>query len=317
MPTVTDARDIHRSDDTTSTAAEASTATTREAGAGKPDAGQPDAGQPGAGEHSPAGGRGQRPGDLGLALALADAADAITATRFHAVDLVVETKPDLTPVSDADRAVERELRRLLAEQRPGEAILGEEFGERGGVGSRRWVLDPIDGTKNFVRGVPVWATLLALMDGPEVTLSVVSAPALGRRWWAVRGGGAWVTEFGGEPRKLGVSAVSELADASISYAGLDCWAERGRLDHLVDLLRTCWRTRSYGDFWAHMMVAEGAVDICVEPEVSLWDLAAPALIVTEAGGRFTDLAGRPTPAGGSAVSTNGRLHAAVLNRLAS
>ena len=288
MPGVTDAHDIHGSDRPAPTAD----------GGWRPTGGTPPQ------------------DDLGLARALADAADAVTVARYQAADLVVETKPDLTPVSDADRAVERELRRLLAERRPGEAILGEEYGERAGTGSRRWILDPIDGTKNYVRGVPIWATLLALMDGPDVIVGVVSAPALGRRWWAARGAGAWMTEFGGPPRRLGVSGVAELADASVSYAGLDAWAERGRLDQLIGLLRTCWRTRSYGDFWAYMMVAEGAVDIVVEPEVSLWDLAAPALIVTEAGGRFTDLAGRPGPAGGSAVSTNGPLHATVLARLA-
>jgi histidinol-phosphatase len=250
--------------------------------------------------------------DLALALRLADAADAITMARFLAVDLVVETKPDLTPVTDADRAVERELRRSLAERRPGDAVLGEEFGEAASGGSRRWVLDPVDGTKNFVRGVPVWATLLALMDGPEVYVGVVSAPALGRRWWACRGRGAWTRALGGEPRRLRVSAVSDLADASVSSSGLGGWLDQGRLDQFLALAGRVWRTRGYGDFWSHTLVAEGAVDIAAEPEVSLWDLAAVAVLVEEAGGRFTDLAGRPGPDGGSAVATNGLLHDAVL-----
>ncbi len=253
--------------------------------------------------------------DLTLALRLADAADAVTMARFQATDLVVETKPDLTPVSDADRAVEHELRRVLADRRPDDAVLGEEFGEAAGGGSRRWVVDPVDGTKNFVRGVPVWATLLALMDGVEVYLGVVSAPALGRRWWACRGRGAWTRVFGGEPRRLRVSSVSDLANASVSYAGLGGWAEQGRLDGLLALARLVWRTRAYGDFWSHVLVAEGAVDAAFEPEVSLWDLAALSVLVEEAGGRFTDLAGRRGPAGGSALASNGRLHDAVLRHL--
>jgi histidinol-phosphatase len=257
--------------------------------------------------------------DLGLALELADAADAITMARFLASDLAVETKPDLTPVSDADRAVEHEVQRLLARQRPADTMLGEEFGEAGGNaaggGSRRWVVDPVDGTKNFVRGVPVWATLVALMDGAEVYVGVVSAPALGRRWWASRGLGAWTRAFGGEPRRLRVSSVSDLGDASLSYSGLGGWAEHGRLDGLLELGRLVWRTRAYGDFWSHVLVAEGAVDAAVEPEVSLWDLAALSVLVEEAGGRFTDLAGRRGPAGGSALASNGPLHDAVLRHV--
>jgi histidinol-phosphatase len=254
-------------------------------------------------------------GDLALALHLADAADTLTMARFQADDLVVATKPDLTPVTDADEAVERELRRLLDRRRPGEAVLGEEFGEVAGSGSRRWVLDPVDGTKNFVRGVPVWATLVALMDGTEVYLGVVSAPALGRRWWACRGRGAWARVFGGEPHRLRVSAVSDLADASVSYSGLGGWFGRDGLDGLLELGRLVWRTRAYGDFLSHVLVAEGGVDVAVEPEVSLWDLAAVSVLVEEAGGRFTDLAGWPGPAGGSAIASNGLLHDAVLRQL--
>ncbi|MHB1571908.1 MAG: inositol monophosphatase family protein [Solirubrobacteraceae bacterium] len=252
--------------------------------------------------------------DLELALELADAADLITRARFRAHDLVVETKPDLTPVSEADKAVEHALRELLAERRPGDAVFGEEYGGGGVKGSgRRWIVDPIDGTKSYVRGVPAWATLLALEDAGQVTVAVVSAPALGRRWWAARGAGAYALDsLTDAPHRLRVSAVGELADAQLCYGGLEEWRLTGRLDALVDLSARCWRSRGYGDFWSYMLVAEGAVEIGCDPTVSLWDLAAPMLIVQEAGGRFTDLSGVATPSGGSAVATNGRLHDAVL-----
>jgi histidinol-phosphatase len=251
--------------------------------------------------------------DLTLALAIADAADAISTSRFLAGDLVVSTKPDLTPVSDADRTVEELVRRLLADRRPGDAVLGEELGAAGQA-RRRWVVDPIDATKNFVRGVPIWATLLALMDGEEVYVGVVSAPALGRRWWASRGQGAWMRALGDEPRRLRVSEVSALDDASVSYSDLSGWSG-GRRDGVLALAERVWRSRAYGDFYSYMLVAEGAVDAAFEPEVSLWDLAALAVVVEEAGGRFTDLAGRRGPAGGSALASNGRLHEAVLGYL--
>jgi histidinol-phosphatase len=253
--------------------------------------------------------------DLSLALALADSADAVSLPRFGALDLKVETKPDHTPVSDADEATERAIRALLERRRPHDAIVGEEFGESG-AGPRRWVLDPIDGTKNYVRGVPVWATLIALMEGDEVYVGVVSAPALGRRWWASRGQGAWLSALGGEPRHLHVSGVATLADASIAYPSLHGWdAAPGGRDGLLTLDRLVWRTRGYGDFWQHAMVAEGAVDAAAEPDASLWDLAALAVLVEEAGGRFTDLHGRRGPAGGSALSSNGALHDTVLATL--
>jgi histidinol-phosphatase len=251
---------------------------------------------------------------LQLARQLADDADAITTQRFGAADLVVEAKPDLTPVSDADRAVEQAIRDRLAVERPGDAISGEEFGTAGS-GSRRWVIDPIDGTKNFVRGVPVWATLIALLDGDEPVLGVVSAPALGRRWWAARGTGAYGTFAGGTPRRLAVSRVASLADASLSYASLGGWAERGRREALVALTDRVWRTRAYGDFWSYMLVAEGAVDLAAEPELSLWDMAALAPIVTEAGGRFTGLDGVPGVHQGDAAASNGLLHEQFLAAL--
>lgn len=249
--------------------------------------------------------------DLRLAHVLADAADAITSRRFRALDLRVETKPDLTPVSDADRAVEEQIRGTLKRARPRDAVLGEEYG-RSGYGARCWVIDPIDATKNFVRGVPVWATLIALMEHDTVVVGLVSAPALNRRWWAARGGGAWTGRSLSQATRLQVSAVSEMSDASLSFSSLGGWEQRGRLDGLIDLSRSVWRTRAYGDFWSHMMVAEGSVDISTEPEVSLWDLAALQVIVEEAGGTFTDLSGAPGPDGGSVVCTNGMLHPEVL-----
>ncbi len=254
--------------------------------------------------------------DLRLGLRMADAADAITLARFGAADLVVEAKPDLTPVSDADRAVEEAVRAMLSRERPGDAVSGEEFGSAG-AGSRRWVVDPIDGTKNFVRGVPVWASLIALIDGDEAVVGVVSAPALGRRWWAARGQGAWTTVGPvaggtGGPRRLAVSRVSTLADASLSYASLAGWSHLGRRDRFLALMDAVWRTRAYGDFWSYMLVAEGAVDLAAEPELSLWDMAALAPIVTEAGGRFTGLNGVDGVREGNAAASNGLLHEALL-----
>ncbi len=245
--------------------------------------------------------------DLALALSLADAADAISVARFGAGDLHVESKPDLTPVSDADRAVEESLRARLATARPSDAISGEEFGSAGS-GSRRWVLDPIDGTKNFVRGVPVWATLIALLDDDSARVGVVSAPALGRRWWAAEGGGAWVSALGDEPRRLRVSRVGSLADASLSYSSLGGWRSRGLREQFIALIGNVWRSRAYGDFWSYMLVAEGAVDLAAEPTLSMWDMAALAPIVVEAGGRFTALNGDDWLQEGDAAASNGLLH---------
>jgi histidinol-phosphatase len=253
--------------------------------------------------------------DLRLAHVLADAADSLTMSRFKARDLVVETKPDLTPVSDADKRVEEAIRATLSRARPRDAVHGEELPDTG-HGPRRWVLDPIDGTKNFVRGVPVWATLIALLDGDVPVVGLVSAPALHRRWWAAAGTGAWTGRRLENATRCTVSKVGTLADASLSYSSLSGWEERGRLDAFLDLTRTVWRTRAFGDFWSYMMVAEGAVDVACEPEVSLWDLAALDVIVREAGGMFTDLDGTPGPAGGSAVASNGPLHPDVLTALA-
>ena len=253
--------------------------------------------------------------ELALALELAVAADEITTRRFRAVDLAVRSKPDLTPVSDADTAVESMLRERLATVRPQDAVVGEEYGVSGEA-ARRWIVDPIDGTKNFVRGAPVWATLLALEVDGEIVLGVASAPALGRRWWAARGSGAWTAHDGGTPRRLAVSQVASLEDAFLCYSSLTGWEQRGGRQQLLDLTDRVWRTRAFGDFWSHLLVAEGAVDIACEPEVSLWDLAALQPIVEEAGGRFTDLSGVDGADGGSVVCTNGRLHDDVLAALA-
>lgn len=253
--------------------------------------------------------------DLALALELADAADAITTDRYEATDLSVDTKPDLTPVSEADLEVEKTLRAKLSEVRPADALLGEELGGDVEFSGRQWVIDPIDGTKNYVRGVPVWATLISLLDDGKPVVGVISAPALGRRWWASAGRGAWRTVAGGSPRRIEVSSVAQLEDASISISSLTGWRDRGLRDKLIELTDAAWRLRGYGDFFSYCLVAEGAVDVAVEPEVSLWDLAALSVLVTEAGGRFTSLAGDDGPHGGDAVATNGALHDEVLGRL--
>lgn len=256
--------------------------------------------------------------DLRLAHVLADAADATTMERFKALDLKVETKPDMTPVSEADKAAEELIRASLQRARPRDAVLGEEFGSEGS-GPRRWIVDPIDGTKNYVRGVPVWATLIALMErgegGDRPVVGVVSAPALGRRWWAAEGLGAYTGRSLSSATRLGVSRVSRLQDASFAYSSLSGWEERGRLNGFLDLTRACWRTRGYGDFWPYMMVAEGSVDLCAEPELSLWDMAANAIIVQEAGGRFTGLDGVPGVLSGDAAASNGLLHNELLSYL--
>ncbi|MEU6483042.1 histidinol-phosphatase [Streptomyces sp. NPDC046887] len=256
--------------------------------------------------------------DLRLAHVLADAADAATMDRFKALDLKVETKPDMTPVSEADRAAEELIRGQLKRARPRDSVLGEEYGQEG-TGPRRWVIDPIDGTKNYVRGVPVWATLIALMEaGPggfQPVVGLVSAPALSRRWWAAKDLGAYTGRNLTSASRIHVSKVGELSDASFGYSSLSGWEEQGRLDGFLDLTRACWRTRGYGDFWPYMMVAEGAIDLAAEPELSLWDMAAPAIVVQEAGGTFTGLDGQPGPHSGNAAASNGLLHEELLDYL--
>jgi histidinol-phosphatase len=252
--------------------------------------------------------------DLRFAHVLADAADDITMRRFRARDLSVQSKPDMTPVTDADLAAEESLRGVLRRARPRDAMLGEEFGKTG-MSPRCWIIDPIDGTKNYVRGVPVWATLVGLMAEGEVTVGVVSAPALGRRWWAAIDGGAWTGRSLTKAAACRVSEVTRLEDASFSYSDLGTWEQAGRLDAFLSLTKSVWRTRAYGDFWSHVLVAEGAVDISAEAEVNLWDLAALQIIVTEAGGIFSDLSGTPAPDGGNVLCSNGQLHDEVLSLL--
>ena len=258
--------------------------------------------------------------DLGLALELADLADSISLNRFRTADLVVESKPDMTPVTEADRAVEKAIRDRLAEIRPGDAIVGEEFGGAS-EGQDRWIVDPIDGTKNYLRGNPVFATLIAVERKREITLGLASAPALGRRWWAERGRGAFAVDLRRDGQateaatRLSVSRIDRLEDAQLCFGGLRTWRKYGLLDRFLELASRCWRTRGFGDFWMHMLVAEGVADAAAEMEVNLWDLAAVQVIVEEAGGRFSDLSGRPDPAGGSAVTSNGRLHDEVLGIL--
>jgi histidinol-phosphatase len=251
--------------------------------------------------------------DLALAHALADLADAISLDRYQSQDLVVTTKPDNTPVTDADRAVETAIREALGTHRSSDGLVGEEFGSDKGSSGRYWVIDPIDGTKNFMRGVPTWATLIALVQvdasgNEEVVVGIASAPALARRWGAAKGHGATVNN-----KKISVSKVSSLSDASISYSDFVGWGDR--LEPFQKMLAGAWRTRGIGDFWSHMLVAEGAVDVAIEPSLALWDMAALDIIVREAGGTFTNTAGHNGPFGGSGVSTNGALHNAVINGL--
>ncbi|HLI00865.1 MAG TPA: inositol monophosphatase family protein [Acidimicrobiales bacterium] len=255
------------------------------------------------------------PDDLALALRVADLADRMTTAAFRRADLVVDTKPDRTLVTEADRGVEEMVRAELRRARPDDAVVGEEYGTTG-AGRRRWIVDPIDGTHNFVRRIPVWATLLALEVDGVLQIGVASAPALGRRWWAGKGLGAWAKPLGtvddgperSQPQPIRVSEVAHLSDAQLTSCGPDGWEQRGGVQRLLDLSDRCWRDRAFGDFWSHVLVAEGACDIGIDPVVSLWDLAALQVIVEEAGGRFTDFEGVARADGGTALSTNGILH---------
>lgn len=249
--------------------------------------------------------------DLAFALELAELADSISLPRFRAADLRVDTKPDRTYVTDADLAVERALRGRIEAERPGDCFFGEESGSAGS-GERRWILDPIDGTANFLRGVPNWATLIALEVDGVVTTGVVSMPAMGSRWFAETGGGAWREDRGEAARRIRVSGVGELADASLSFQSIDQWRKAGYLDQLLALQEQLWRDRAYGDAWSYMLLAEGLVDIVAEFDVKAYDLAAHVPIVREAGGRFTDIDGNETAWNGSSLATNGLLHEATL-----
>jgi len=246
--------------------------------------------------------------DLQLALELADTSDAITTHFFQSMTLGVRTKSDRTPVSEADEAVERAIRERLARERPDDGIVGEEFGASDGA--RRWIIDPIDATRNYIRGIPVFATLIGLESEGRIVAGVVSAPGMARRWWAMAGEGAYCNG-----RRIHVSAVSRIADAHLSYDSITDFDKAAMGERFLALARSCSRTRAFGDFWSYMLVAEGAIDIAVEPEVAYWDMAPISIIVDEAGGRFTDLNGNPRADGGSGVATNGVLHGEVLRAL--
>lgn len=256
--------------------------------------------------------------DLALALAMADAADALSMQYYRSKDLVITTKPDATPVTEADQAVERLLRETLTAKRPNDPIVGEEYGGDGALApGRRWIVDPIDGTKNYLRGVPVWSTLIALAHDNDYVLGVVSAPAMGRRWWASKGAGAWTREVNGDVNRIQVSGVSNLTDASFSFSDAVDWDRHsstpGTLQRFVD---ATWRQRAYGDFLSHMLVAEGAVDIGAEPTLAAWDMAALIPVIEEAGGRITGFGGGDPLAQTSALTTNGALHDAALGLIA-
>ena len=254
--------------------------------------------------------------DVGLLLEIADQVDRYTLQHFSQRDYQVYEKADMTPVSDIDRGAEQMIRQALAAARPDDLIYGEEYGGKTReVGRARWIIDPIDGTKNFVRGVPVWATLIGLEVAGEMVASIVSAPALARRWWAGRDLGSWRSFNGGEPQANKVSKISELKDASLSYSSLSGWEERGKLPAFLELTRKVWRTRAYGDFYSYMLVAEGVVDAAAEPELEIYDMAALVPIVEEAGGRFTSLQGEPGCQGGNALATNSHLHQRILTML--
>ena len=257
-------------------------------------------------------------GDIELLKSLADLSDEISSSRFLAQDLKIESKPDLSPVTDADKAVEKKIREVLKAERPNDKIVGEEFGSAEDIKAmdRYWVIDPIDGTKNFLRGLPIWATLIGLVHRNEsgqdrVIAGMVSSPALFRRWYAAEGFGAFTEVNSGTAIQIKASNVKEISDASISFSDLVGWGPR-RNSYLA-FMDKAWRARGIGDFWSHMLVAEGAVDIAAEPSLALWDMAAVAIIVTEAGGRFSDLENVTGPFGKSGVSTNGHLHNAFIS----
>ena len=261
--------------------------------------------------------------DLELIRRIGKAADAVSMARFLSLDLVIETKPDSTPVTDADKATEKCIREILETERPEDGILGEEFGADITGKKRYWVIDPIDGTKSFLRGLPVWSTLIALVevdgDKHEVVVGLVSSPALARTWFATKGGGAYTTfdsdsnPHKGAPRKISVSKVSQIKDAHLGYSDFIGFGEH--LAGFQSLFNEAWRTRAVGDFWSHMLVAEGVMDVAIEPSLALWDMAPLDVIVREAGGTYTDLAGVPGPFGKSGVTTNGLLKDEVIKRL--
>lgn len=249
--------------------------------------------------------------DLALALRIADAADAVSMAQFDSADLEIRTKADASFVTDADLATERAIRSLLADERPADGILGEEYGTTGDA-TRQWVIDPIDGTSNYLKGIPMWATLIALVIDGVPRVGVVSQPALGRRWWGATGLGAWTNGPSGSPRRIAVSGVDAVSDASVSFQSIAQWDAEGRSDALLRLSRSVWRDRGYGDAWPYMLLAEGRLELVAEFDVKEYDIAAHVPIIMEAGGRFTDIDGRDSIASRSSMATNGVLHDAFV-----
>ncbi|MEI6109518.1 MAG: inositol monophosphatase family protein [Actinomycetes bacterium] len=252
--------------------------------------------------------------DLELAMKLADAADKISMARYRALDLVVETKPDLTPVTETDRAIERSLRDQIATAHPSDGVIGEEFPNMPTSSNRTWIIDPIDATKNYVRGVPVWGTLIALAIEGEPLIGVVSAPAMGRRWWASPEDGAFTQDVDGSMRQISASGVSKISDASFSFSDQVGWEIFGA-GSLNKITSAVWRSRGYGDFWSHLLVAEGAVDIAIEPELQVYDMAAYIAIVHAAGGTVTSVTGGKAMEAGHSITTNGQVHQQLLDLL--
>lgn len=245
--------------------------------------------------------------DLALALRLADAADAVSMARFDSPDLAVQTKADATHVTEADLATERAIRSLLELERPGDGVFGEEYGTSGDA-ARQWIIDPIDGTANYLKGIPMWTTLIALAVDGVPRVGVASQPAIGRRWWAATGLGAWTDSPDGAARRLSVSPVDRIDRASASFQSISQWDDAGHLDALLRLSRAVWRDRGYGDAWPYMLLAEGRLEFVAEFDVKEYDIAALVPIVTEAGGRFTAFDGTDSIAERSSLATNGVLH---------
>jgi histidinol-phosphatase len=252
--------------------------------------------------------------DLELALRLADAADAASMARFDAVDLDIQLKADASHVTEADLATERAIRTILEVEAPGDGVFGEEFGITGDS-ARQWIIDPIDGTANYLKGIPMWTVLIALSIDGVPRVGVASQPSLGRRWWAATGHGAWTNTPAGGVKQIRVSDVDSVAAASASFQSISQWDQHGKLDEVVRLSRAVWRDRGYGDTWPYMLLAEGRLEFVAEFGVKEYDVAALVPIITEAGGRFTSFDGNDSIAERSALATNGLLHEAFLSLL--
>ncbi len=253
---------------------------------------------------------------LDLAHDACDEADGIARAAFRR-DLDITTKPDRTFVTQADTAIERAIRARILAAYPDHGLVGEEYGTEAAEAATRWYIDPIDGTHNFIRGVPLFGTLLAVERDGELQAAVISAPALRERWWARRGGGAWARGADDpEPRRIRVSRVANLADAQVLYGSGHDLEASGLAPGFQGLLGDVWRERGFGDFWGYALLAEGAAEAMVEVDLSAWDAAAPTVLIEEAGGRVTDFGGRRAIDSGSFLATNGLLHDEVLRRLA-